>query len=245
MILYKYHKANDYLLEIIKRNSLWCSNPNDFNDPFDMRFLIDYKSLYDQLRSDAEKDFNMKYPALTHLIPNAIQGVTDEQLNDFVLEWNEKVISDLKRFGICSLSKKQDDLLMWSHYTDKYNGVCLKFDFSEKSDISFMPLPVKYSDEFPSIRPDEVPNEHFCITKSSDWKYEEEFRIIAPKQGYVSFNKGCLKEVIFGFKVTHVYMKEVIDVAVNCGYENLTYKTVKINNEKYQLDFLPLNLPLS
>lgn len=77
MILYKYHKANNYLLELIKRNSVWCSNPYDFNDPFDMRFLIDFKEIYNDLKLEAEKELKTKYPTFSHLIPNAIQQITN------------------------------------------------------------------------------------------------------------------------------------------------------------------------
>jgi hypothetical protein len=100
------------------------------------------------------------------------------------------------RFGVFSTSKKNDDILMWSHYGDGHRGICLRYQVSDI--VSAVPLDFKgvlfagevhYSSSKPSF--------HYlrwlapfsfgpflietylmdCLfTKYKEWSYEKEFR---------------------------------------------------------------------
>lgn len=91
-----------------------------------------------------------------------------------------------KKIGILSLSRRWNSALMWSHYTASHTGFCVGFKrehefFLEMKENKSSLLPVKYSDTRTSIK-----NERFntlesmavLLTKSSDWSYEQEERMI-------------------------------------------------------------------
>ena len=114
-----------------------------------------------------------------------------------------QVVSD--QFRVTCLSKKMDSSLMWSHYANKHYGFCLEYDFT--ATVSYQPndlliaqlmlFPVHYSDERPLLskalfdtknlfnykKNNMIPAVAFekimygLLGKSSDWDYEEEWRI--------------------------------------------------------------------
>jgi hypothetical protein len=105
----------------------------------------------------------------------------------FIIDFNQARIN--KGLGILSLSRRWDSALMWSHYTNTYAGFCVGFRkdhsyFDEIDDGQLRRsslLPVKYSDKRPVIpqRQADAPGLDIFLTKSKDWAYEEEDRLLA------------------------------------------------------------------
>jgi hypothetical protein len=110
--------------------------------------------------------------------------------------------------------------LMWSHYTDKHRGICLEFGagnvlFSEA-------LEVIYRSEYPSWVPQEMEQSAFemFLTKSDDWKYEKEFRIIGALNSdreHLILNGECLRlppgalqSILVGCEADYAKVKEVV-----------------------------------
>lgn len=105
----------------------------------------------------------------------------------FLVEGQAKIDAKL---GVLSLSRRWDSSLMWSHYTSAHAGYCVGLDrnhsFFQQADKrregTFICAPVQYSKTRPTIefRP-LAPSDafSFVLTKSVDWKYEEEERAIA------------------------------------------------------------------
>lgn len=54
-----------------------------------------------------------------------------------------------KSFGVLSLSEKPDDILMWSHYSNSHNGICLEFDPSAHPKAFPRLNPVRYQESYP------------------------------------------------------------------------------------------------
>jgi Protein of unknown function (DUF2971) len=98
-----------------------------------------------------------------------------------------------KSYKICSFSERNDSLLMWSHYADSHKGFCIEYDISvlpygdHRSRFMF---PVVYSPEIfdatSNLRYKESNNFNnlryilSAMTKSTDWSYEKEWRLIFP-----------------------------------------------------------------
>lgn len=115
-------------------------------------------------------------------------------------------LDDLKDIAfIKSFTEKKNDFLMWSHYGDKYAGMCVEYDFSKlEKEVLYHLFPVIYSNrrynfnnfskivnEFYNLKKD---NKEFnypdfyeslldimelFLRKSSSWKYEKEWRFVA------------------------------------------------------------------
>lgn len=109
--------------------------------------------------------------------------------------------SEQKRFNeenlylrICSLSRKNDDELMWSHYAQGQRGVAIgvkTFDLQKKI------IPVQYNGfpeiSFPNINLETV--KEIFSHKLPAWHYEEEVRIFLQRRMYF---KVSIEEVITG-----------------------------------------------
>lgn len=90
-------------------------------------------------------------------------------------------------YGVFSLSRRFDSLVMWAHYSKNHAGFVLEFDANhtffqqqktDNKELGFLQT-VTYSPERIQI---EVPllkaHPEISIRKSSDWSYEEEVRLI-------------------------------------------------------------------
>ncbi|WET08638.1 DUF2971 domain-containing protein [Pseudomonas sp. D3] len=104
------------------------------------------------------------------------------------IELNQQRINS--QLGILSLSRRWNSALMWSHYTQTYSGFCVGFrrehEFFKEITDEGQPrrtalLPVKYKTERTIIpkRQVDAPGLDIFLTKSEDWAYEQEDRLLA------------------------------------------------------------------
>lgn len=199
-------------------------------DQFVQDFLISAKS-------DSQVLF---FISLIHFFRD--QGLnTDEIVDKLAFGANtkllEKLESDLREAynrnheigqlcGVLSLSRRNDDPLMWAHYGDSCKGMCIgiEFDFDELVRSDFIPLWVDYKEELPLLSPaDFFDRQHaavmdmlqtFYATKHVSWKHEAEFRLVS-KTGDIALNvPGRITEVILGEKVSDTDAQSVL-AAIN------------------------------
>lgn len=124
----------------------------------------------------------------------------------------------------------KDNLLMWAHYSDEHRGAVIGIDigdsnFVEGSKGYQYQKEVHYTSARPDVPPKgSIPIEHL-FTKSREWGYEKEYRIIrelrygtpktsVPKlQDIVLFDlsPGCIKHLIFGVRREKQKRKQIID----------------------------------
>ena len=174
---------------------------------------------------------------------------------DFTIKFNQDRIN--KGLGILSLSRRWNSALMWSHYAKSYSGFCVGFDsghsFFEEITDGGAPrrtalLPVKYSKArqvIPRKQSDAVGLDIF-LTKSVDWKYEEEDRLLAllkdadkidEKKPYpVHLFKipfGAVSEVILGHNAAESLRIEVLEFGKKHGVP--VYKT-QLSQQSFDVD---------
>ena len=107
-----------------------------------------------------------------------------------------------KKRGIICFSKNWKNPLMWGHYAQKHQGICLGFDVHDN-----MVKSVEYVDSrlpWPDSIDEEFMGKMIC-TKFSHWQYEEECRAYFALQEHENnlyfkyfSNELLLKEVIVG-----------------------------------------------
>ncbi len=111
------------------------------------------------------------------------------------------------KIGVCCFSKNNDNLLMWSHYADSHQGICLEFD-TEYEPFS-KAFNVEYQSEIPDVNSDLLFDEEktaesikkLLSFKSIDWKHEEEMRIFHEESNKSYFYPiRSLKAIYFGLK---------------------------------------------
>ena len=162
---------------------------------------------------------------------------------------NETAQRDVKKYRILCLSKNVKNSVMWAHYSDNHNGICIGLDHNQ--DINFFKtlLRVKYVSEYPIYNYIREYDTHMTVqhvfgTKSMDWKYEREYRIIKDinsngfrNNGLLKFNKKILTRIYFGLKTK----QEDIDIIkeINKNYYDAKIKLfiAHENPKSFELNF--------
>ena len=120
-----------------------------------------------------------------------------------------------ERYGVYCLSTHSRSELMWAHYSDKHQGICLEFNVKNK--LICAALKVSYETEYPEydLTDDTAVGNLFpLLAKSAVWSYEDEFRLIAEdenafmpdpdpetpkmKNNFVGLPEGALTGIIVG-----------------------------------------------
>jgi len=94
--------------------------------------------------------------------------------------WTESMRKIDEIGGVISLSSRWDSSLMWAHYSNSHNGFCIGFNIDKIRENIGGIFEVLYSDSRYKIRLGETSEVNFNVfyTKSKDWSYEQEYRVI-------------------------------------------------------------------
>jgi hypothetical protein len=163
--VFKYMKfdKDDYSIQHLKYNTVWLSNPTEFNDPFDSVININFLKIFHDssigkfletaeakhnvpraLIEEAKKNENPRNYLTEYILKT--KGFNDELLrryqkfdNDMRLSqanearWN--LVDDLRSsIRVGSFSENYDHMLMWTHYSENHKGFCIKYDLSTSSE---------------------------------------------------------------------------------------------------------------
>ncbi len=253
-ILNRYHSIDedDNLKKSILENYLWFSDPSDFNDPYDcnMECGVDCseKEIYEFFI-----DMNLKQNLgfTERWMGNRTKQLFNNpsEAHRFAKDGDLKTISQL---GVCCFSQKDDALLMWSHYADKHKGICLSFDVSkDKSVFGGQIFQVEYPEKYPIYNypcdQGKFSSYRFLIaTKSKDWEYENEVRLVRDYskdiifRGPIKFNKKALVAIKFGYKCKpdDEDIKEMNKWLIESGgYEHVRFYKAKLKKLQFGLEF--------
>lgn len=254
--IYKYHPINDNLLSLIKENYVWFSNPEGFNDPYDCNLKWTNTITDDTIESYLRFQNKLKpgFWKAEQLEENIKYTKANKEEFSSFLDNEAEII--IRESGICCFSLRRDILLMWSHYSDKHSGVCLKFDMKADNKLfsSSSLVKVHYPDEYPkfdyiSYVPSTGGNFQgnliqFCVgTKSKEWEYEYEVRLARlrnfhePFRDRIYFNKEALIGITFGYKTEKAKAKDILDSCNDCGYKLSEIDQSRLNDRRFGLTF--------
>lgn len=230
--LFKYIDAEG-AMRMLSNATLQFTNPCDFNDPFDCHpSLIDF-SLGTSLR----------YGKVV--------------LDNVRKKYEEQHCRLRSNTWVCSLSKINDSLLMWSHYADNHKGVCVELNMSHVMGCLVNPrygriihnvgVEVQYRDiiERPKYFKKEKDFVNYQIaTKSKDWEYEQEWRlyIVDPLHCYMRKNRvypklsgECFEAIYLGVQMSEGDKREIIRLARTLN-NNIKICQMGINTDAFKLD---------
>lgn len=239
-------------LSYLEDELLRFTQPGDLNDPFECL-----------PQKPSEEEFNLLIDTVILNLPkvnkeferNTKDKFNTEYLKDLYKNANKNVNDDI---GILSLSKNWNNTLMWSHYTNSHKGFCIGFDknhnffenyLSDDKCTSKFIKEVEYSEtrvKIPMILGQEKLNFEPYITKSLDWKYEEEIRIISslnsadeikPKEPYnihlFKVSHSCITQIILGANIEIENENEIRKFA---SEKNIEIYKAKISDTKYNME---------
>lgn len=236
--LYKYRQFDDSRrnLRIISHSELWFSCAKSFNDPFDTAFTYNFEGLHDELaerwaldaadRHFSDLPLHERRDRAMRILAAIRNSPTYQQEKE-----REFVEDNYRTFGICSFAGSYDNLLMWAHYAASHTGFCVGFSGAHleeimenyaKQDVLLDRTEVKYSTEAP--RPnffesmldlgDASHVNSFIATKSIDWKYEQEQRLVYLHHvdEALSIGHAAITEVILGCRISSQNRDEIVSL---------------------------------
>lgn len=230
--LFKFCKFNVFTIQTLVNKTLYFSSPDKLNDPLDCRFKLKIKNpnnfsnktqeiikysgwfLNEELDFFLNKDANLR--------------IGDEKRQ---VEFLHKFLTYVQNsyIGICSFSTVFSNNLLWSHYSDEARGLCLVFDKqkliesikenSKNLNVKITPKRISYG----GIKNIEIQlykngNLGYSIehlfSKTKQWNYEKEFRIIVEQKPnhslfspinklnpFIDFSEESLSYIVLGERI--------------------------------------------
>lgn len=220
---------------------------SQFNDPMEMSPVLVYEGSPKALRKDYERLIKLHAPAMTRErrrseARSANAGpLHPKNLNATRLSIQRKSaqVFAQQTTAYC-LTEENENLLMWAHYADSHKGVCLQFR-ADRS-LGRVARKVVYSTDRPKA--EQLSPKKFdqlfasAITKSSDWKYEKEWRVFGASSssaGYRRIDEDELTGVILGAAIDPVNRESVLNWIASSPTKLGLYKA-KFSDEYYRVD---------
>ncbi len=231
-IVYKYLPIER--LTYLEDGLLRITQPEELNDPYECfpvpptidelslvlndvlaKRIIDIQS--SKLPKHKKSELKLKETRRIKAEITKVKKETEGNFRTHFITKTNQIINGM--LGILSLSRRWDSSLMWAHYTNSHKGFCIGFDASnpffsdynkmEDKDKIFMP--VKYSNERIRVPTEfgEKINPYIMLTKSKDWEYEDEERLLV-KLDLSDKKISQTPYDIHLIKVSHTLIKEII-----------------------------------
>lgn len=252
MILFKYLPPDR--MDVLRRRTLRFTQPGDFNDPFEFRPQIQAAASPDDVQAYVEEHFETlvdqelaKYGALARLVggPNVRELLLRQKsmlpelfqlLQPQMLQRVAPAIDTVLNLnvGVLCLSEVRDSILMWGHYTDNHRGLVVGFDSkhpffsrrrSDKDEFGFL-RQVIYQLERPHVTLADTTSPAWFQTKSNDWAYEKEWRLVSPLAQaehrieahpypicLFEFAPDAVREIIVGMRAAPALAQEIRSMA--------------------------------
>jgi hypothetical protein len=251
--LFHYQRYNhDHLENTLRRRLIRFSRASGFNDPWDCK------------PSFSVPDAPQELERLVRYMQNASKkhgsgmGPADARAREYLADPG-KLRADFAAYSaemwrqmdelyrVYCLSARANSQLLWGHYADHHRGVCLEFDVQTEDICSA--TEVIYSATYPTFFLDDDTDLSPFFTKSSDWAYEEEYRLVAQeadralgsgtlmtRDGMYQFPEGALVSVMVGSSAADATKREIEDLARGTG---ILLRTATRVPHRYELTFDP------
>jgi hypothetical protein len=259
-MIYKY--IDKWGVDILRDRRIKITNPSAFNDPFeflpqippitkddasarvsDSEFLDD---LYESHLSDGVVSSRDQFDTwLQQNRPAVLKAVYQAYSTSNYSSDDFKKYSG-SRLGVTCFSQLHDNILMWSHYADKHQGMVIAFDEGAFGgclyDVSYVADRPKYhpvlstGDRTKSII-------ETMSRKSVEWSHEQEIRVILPWQicdedrgmSFYSVETEDIREVYLGCKAPDSLEDDVRSVLVG-ELAHVPLKKMRIHQDDFTLE---------
>lgn len=233
-VLYHWQRFDAARLEqLLSSQSIYCSSPAGFNDPWDCKPHFNTDILNDQTELEkhiawsidicrrhnhdmSEADIAKMATTLRH---------DKNRTADLISEISARVSqTNAERYRVYCLGPNATNLLMWAHYGDSHKGICL--EFSLQNEVLCTAHRCEYFEAYPLIpvyTNDPVENLRILLAKSKVWEYENEYRLVAQERSHaitkdtlmtdknmLQLPRGALSAVIVGCQADFEQVQRVV-----------------------------------
>jgi len=282
MAVYKYLRAST--IGVLESGRIRFTQPRYLNDPFEL--LPHFKELMPE--SVLERELVHGWPdavrrALASLPPNAVLAFSVADVLSAPWRNRRTLLARLRqqpaldpiaardrlyewldgRIGILSLSRKADDILMWSHYTGSHRGFVLELDETHEYFHGEHPanslfgklLEVTYLERRPHMSAADLDQLQLFLAKSSRWAYEDEVRMIRPLEDanemrtdgeerihLYDFPGDALMSVICGSLMEPQVQRQVVEVVEqHARYTHVRIDKMVVDETTFQVRRVPID----
>ena len=203
MKVYKYRGLESFErdVETLMENRIYASTFDKLNDPFEGIFDDQISTMISFIEKVFEADGNDVREKL-------------------------KVITEYKsRLGVYSLSKSFENELLWAHYSDSHKGFCIEYELNGLKEKYLIPPLVNELEVDYKLSPQKIVPEDFkqlnlflrklFATKSEEWEYEDEIRLLFDKSGLKDYHPSTLTGIYFGAELEDKNRHILIDSLTN------------------------------
>jgi hypothetical protein len=176
-----------------------------------------------------------------------------------------------RKVGVLSLTELPDNLLMWAHYAESHKGFVVGFDAEHPyfdarkhpDDMIRHLAPVVYTVDRPAavlLNPSVAEQEHaqrfassFFLTKSVDWQYEREWRMLrsvdeASDRFDVNGEEVCLfafppdaiTDVIVGCRMPNDGRARLTALRSDSRYAHVQWSEACVHSEQFRVTINPM-----
>jgi hypothetical protein len=272
-ILYKYCDQNGIkIIELLELKLPYVSEVNDPLECLPIFYCPDDRSAIEARYIAALKRKEKSLPIGYNQVLNELyqKGEIQKELAESSLRVQKSLN---QKSCLLSVSKTASNTVMWAHYSDKHEGIVIGIDLDkvfyeiDKIICGLKLNQVEYSEKRPRINvliDFEIPPESFfrtILTKSSEWKYEQEFRAVfhidtlenlqkhslacikdfnGQKTWFLKLNPKSIKEIIFGLYAEGSLKQKVINIIKRPELQHVKlYQTEE--SETYTLNLVEIN----
>lgn len=232
--LYKYRPFGVNSLRSITEAEVFYARPTAFNDPLDCDPTIEMdidrvhleRLLYRMLlRTKTDEQARQDIGYNRYMSTQYGDYKTDKDVEKYLMRMAARDIKneldqEMGAKGVLTLSATWKSGLMWSHYADEHRGICIEYDTRDLEHPQLMQVDykgaraIKTSDLYrwkvdgDVDARDRVLHTYF-YTKSSEWRYEREWRDISDESGVkeVPFRTTA---VLFGQRCNSTVIKSIV-----------------------------------
>jgi hypothetical protein len=252
---YRTFKA-EHLVALLSEGKLKLSRPDKFNDPWDCR--LHYQVPTDPAGRDRvieywkelhRKHFSHISEAKRALIAYDFKSHPSKILDGLANAEKRLYETSCNRYRIYCLAEKPDVPLMWSHYAGSHTGICLEFD-ARRAPFAAAEK-VKYVSAYPAYDVLGHNNYDSLFTKSADWSYEAEWRLIAEERAFagsprtiktdddfLAIPSSVLKSVTIGC-LTDKRTRRRIEDLIKTNAPSVLVRQTTLAPDKYELVITP------
>ena len=249
--------------DILENNLIRFSPLSDFNDPFDGN---PHLSPFDPTVPLSAEELASLRKVVHRVEPDLPDQEILARLSKIerTPESDRKTIESMRalmrEMGVLCLTSNCEEFgsaLMWAHYSECHTGLMIEFN----SDTAFFPkewnnfgqtrspCEISYQPQRPSLRAGQILNQGRTLffTKSSDWAYEKEIRVLMPltqadkpAKHLFSIPPESFKRVVIGCKAEKDLEDKVVRISREPRYRNLKVEKAVLDEKSYKLLFRPI-----
>ena len=233
------------LLAMLKQPSIRFTQPSALNDPYECHLTLDRGALLAHYREARRKS----EPAISvERLNEALTFAEDQLVIDALLHYRER----RNNLGVVSLSEDPLQLLMWAHYGDEHRGAVVEIDWTHPSLLPGSEGGDRYSDirkvDYTKKKIFGIPLPSTIVdvlsTKSTDWSYEREWRLVrtlnltrkASEGVYVvDFDLSAIRTIYLGAHFDSQHLNEIHKLTLECEHPKPVILKVDISPHCFEL----------